>query len=106
MQEFWGGHRGQMQGLRHEDIQISFRKNQAASLVSRSFGSPLPGLVCFSSNLIRVGCTVTVFRILAMSNLKLSIVGSWSTVSCHGCSFGIKTWSHLKVTLFAVRVKT
>ena len=86
MQEFGGGHRGQMQGLRHEDIQISFRENQVASLVSRSFGSPLPGLVCFSSNLLRVGRTGTDFRILAMSNLNLSIIGSWSTVSCHGCS--------------------
>ena len=86
MQEFWGRHRGQMQGLRHEDIQISFRKNQAASLVSRSFGCPLPGLVCFSSNILRVERTGTVFRILAMSNLNLSIIGSWSSVSCHGCS--------------------
>ena len=36
----WGGRRGQPQELRHEDIQISFKINQAASLVSRDHLDP------------------------------------------------------------------
>lgn len=53
--------------FRHEEIQILFRKNPAASLVSGSFGFPPPCFVWFSSHLLRVGYTDSVFRVLAVS---------------------------------------
>jgi hypothetical protein len=48
--------------------------------VSGSFGFPI--LVLYDSSVIylRVGCTGTVFRVLAVSNLPVSITDCWPIV--------------------------
>ena len=75
--------------------------------MSGSFCYPLPCLVWFSCHLLRVGCTDTAFRILAMSNL----VDYWLLVYCsfHGCSSESRLCHSLKLRcscqIMNVRVK-
>lgn len=80
---------------RYEDILISFRKNQAASLVSKSFGSPL--LVLYDSPVIYYALD-TQIRFSGFLLCRLPAVGllflPWLFLGI------ILAWSHLKVTLF------
>ena len=94
----WGGHRGQPQRLRHEDIQISFRENQAASLLSGSFWI-LPFLVLYDSPVIYFALDSQVRFSGFLLVCRLSITGCWPIVPAMAV-LGIKAWSHLKVTLF------
>ena len=96
----WGGHRGQPQRLGHEDIQISFRKNQAASLVSGSFGSPLLVLYDYDSPFITRWMHRYGFR-----GSTVSIAGCCPIVLAMTVQYGLGHTSKLRCSCRIMNVK-